>query len=245
MSALTEHSDHDHATWWHVSVQARVSMLPTARGGRTDPVWERYSPSHKLQEGVFCMGAFTSIEDGHISPGQAGLAEITFLVVEELAALFKPGLAWKLHEAGRTVGEGEILAILATERVAHAAPPRRPEPDQYGAAWHRLQVEAKVSLLPATEGGRSHPVWEHWSPEHVFAGGVSCAGRFTHITGEKIMPGEEGVARIEFTVTEPNRALFKPGATWAIYDRGRRVGTGMVRAARERISAACHWRTRD
>lgn len=245
MTAPLQHPDHEHPAWWHVSAQARVSMLPAARGGKSGPIWERYSPSHKLQEGLYCMGAFTSIEGGHISPGETGLAEITFLVVEELTTWFKPGLQWKLNEAGRTVGEGEIMALLALEPVAPTAPPRRLEPDAGDAHWHRLQVEADVSLLAAAEGGRSHPVWEHWSPEHVFAGGVSCAGRITHITGEKIMPGAEGVARIEFTVSAPHRALFKPGATWAIYDRGHRVGTGMVRSAREKISAACHWRSRE
>lgn len=245
MTAPTQSPDHERSTWWRVSARARISMLPAAKGGKTGPIWERYSPNHKLQEGLYCMGAFTSIEGGHISPGETGLAEITFLVVEELTAWFKPGLTWKLNEGGRSVGEGEILALLATERLAGTAPPRRPEAEQYGAAWHRMQVEADISLLSAAEGGRSHPVWEHWSPEHVFREDVCCAGRVTHITGEKIMPGEEGVARIEFTVTAPNRALFKPGATWAIYDRGRRVGTGLVRTAREKTSIACHWRGRE
>lgn len=242
---MTPQPDYDHATWRQISARVRVSLLPPPKGGRSGPIWEGYHPNHKLQEGLFCMGAFTSIEGGHIAPGETGEAEITFLMVDELEKWFQPGLVWQITEGGRTVGTGELLAVLSSEAVPAAPPPRRTPAEHAHAAWHKLQVEANISLLPEAEGGRHHPVWENWSPQHVFAGSVHCAGRLTHITGAKIMPGEAGTARIEFSVHEPNRALFKPGATWAIYDRGRRVGTGLVRTARERTASACHWRSRE
>ncbi len=101
-------------TWWHISVKAKVSFLATEAGGRKQPVFDkyRYSPNHKLKDGLFCMGSFTRIDGGKIEPGETALVDITFVVIEPLRGFFKEGLVWDIHEGSLKIGTGEILSII-------------------------------------------------------------------------------------------------------------------------------------
>ena len=105
--------------WWHIAVKAQVFLLSTENGGRSQPIFEkyRYSPNHKMSNGLFCMGSFKKIEGGEIKPGGNALVEITFVATKPFHEFFKEGLIWDIHEGSLKIGMGEILAILDKKEV--------------------------------------------------------------------------------------------------------------------------------
>lgn len=103
--------------WWQILVDARVELLPTAAGGKTRPIYEGYSPNHKLKDGLFCMGRFASVEGGQISPGESALVEIKFVVIDSLRDLFKEGLTWDIHEGSKRVGTGQVLSVVEAKQM--------------------------------------------------------------------------------------------------------------------------------
>jgi translation elongation factor EF-Tu-like GTPase len=123
MSLSEEEIDYSKVTWWHILVEARVTLLSTADGGRRKAVWENYSPNNKLPGGRFCSGRFTSVDGGKIEPGESGLVEIKFTVIEQLIDFFKEGLIWDIQEGGWKVGTGELLSIIEMVEIPKAPAP--------------------------------------------------------------------------------------------------------------------------
>ena len=97
--------------FWHIEVKARINLLPSSISGRTQPIFVRYNPNHKLKNGLFYMGALMKIENGKINPGESAIADITFVVSEQALPFFKEGLIWDIHEGRVKVGTGEILLV--------------------------------------------------------------------------------------------------------------------------------------
>lgn len=243
MGLSTERDDPE-VTWWQILIDAKVTMLPTADGGKSRAIWEGYSPNHKLPDGTFCMGRFAAIEGSKIEPGEAKQVEIKLLVIEQLRDRFKQGLVWGIQEGGRKVGVGEILAVVEATAMPQTPPPSggagteavtqsATEIDYSKVIWWNILAEAKVSLLPTEAGGRRHAVWENFSPNHKLHDGRSCSGTFTKIAGGKIEPGGAGHAEIKFLVIEQFREVFKEGMVWDIQEGGKKVGTGEILAVIE------------
>jgi translation elongation factor EF-Tu-like GTPase len=111
--------DSSNHNWWHVAVKAKISLLSTAAGGRAQPISDRYrySPNHKLKEGLFCMGSFNRIDGGEIQPGETASVDIVFVVIEPLRSFFKEGFVWDIHEGSLKVGTGEILSVIDEKRA--------------------------------------------------------------------------------------------------------------------------------
>jgi len=57
------------------------------------------------------MGLIKKIDGGELRPGEYADADIVFVVVEKLVAIFVKGFHWDLHEGAIKVGSGEILAV--------------------------------------------------------------------------------------------------------------------------------------
>lgn len=105
--------------WWQITVKARVSLRSTADGGRTQPVSERYrySPNHKLADGLFCMGSFLRIQGGEVRPGEAALIDIVFVITDPFRQFLKEGFVWDIHEGSLKIGTGEILTIVEEKEM--------------------------------------------------------------------------------------------------------------------------------
>jgi translation elongation factor EF-Tu-like GTPase len=113
--------DYSKGPWWYILAKAKVSLLPTASGGRRKPVYEKYSPAHRLAGGRSCNGTFESIDGGIINPGESGFANIRFVVIEPLRILFREGLVWEIHEGSGKVGTGQIVSVIETKEAGKPA----------------------------------------------------------------------------------------------------------------------------
>lgn len=92
-------------------------MFRTASGGRRKPIYEKYSPAHRLADGPSCNGTFESIDGGMINPGESGFANIRFVAIEPLRGFFREGLVWDIYEGAGKVGTGQILSIIEAKEA--------------------------------------------------------------------------------------------------------------------------------
>ena len=103
-------------------------------------------------------------------------------------------------------------------------------------------IRATIYFLPTDEGGRKTPVWSGYRPSVSFpADPTSYYDAVITLEGqERVLPGEECVARITFLAPECARHLLKPDAPFEVNEPPRVVGRGkilQVLRSREAIQA--------
>jgi translation elongation factor EF-Tu-like GTPase len=94
------------------TVGARVHLLPTSEGGRSDPLLSGYRSLLRFEGGEVDFGFEFELDPAvgpsGLSPGASGTGRISFWAVEELPSLLD-GQRFELREGARVVGTGTIV----------------------------------------------------------------------------------------------------------------------------------------
>jgi hypothetical protein len=99
-------------------IQAKLTLLATADGGRKTGIKTGYRPNHVFEysaPGSFKTTYIGDIQfepDKTIVPGETAIVIVCFLlvpIVPELSEYLTIGRKWYLHEGARLIGYAEIL----------------------------------------------------------------------------------------------------------------------------------------
>lgn len=98
-----------------IRVLARVQMIGTKNGGRSEPVTTGYrsnSTFHGANGSTSCIGRFELEENRWIYPGDTAEVVVSFRDGAEIAQVVRPGQKWSIHDGGKLVGHGEVITLL-------------------------------------------------------------------------------------------------------------------------------------
>ncbi len=93
-------------------IEAIVSLLPTASGGRSGPAFSGYRPAHLVMDGLLTSGVHEYHGVDRVLPGESVRATITFLAPEEYPGCLWEGRVLSVQEGGRVVGQATVIRIL-------------------------------------------------------------------------------------------------------------------------------------
>jgi translation elongation factor EF-Tu-like GTPase len=95
-------------------VAARLRMLSTEEGGRTQPFFKGYRPDHNFSEdpdAIVYRGQVYLKDRDQLAPGESCEARVLFIGSSILKELVTSGRVWRIQEGKKLVGMGEILSI--------------------------------------------------------------------------------------------------------------------------------------
>ncbi|RUL63174.1 hypothetical protein EKH79_12245 [Dyella dinghuensis] len=101
-----------------IRVLARVQMIATKDGGRSEPVVSGYrsiSTFHGARGLVSCSSQFELEENRWVYPGDNTEVIVSFMNGTEIADVIQAGRKWTIHERGKLVGYGEVITLLTME----------------------------------------------------------------------------------------------------------------------------------
>jgi len=101
-------------------VEALVTFLPTAFGGRSTPTFNDYRPQF-YYDGHDWDAPHEYPDVKQVNPGDTVRTYLAFLSPHEHVGKIKPGMPFLIREGNRTVGYGVITQILDLEKSAEAA----------------------------------------------------------------------------------------------------------------------------
>lgn len=93
-------------------VEAEITLLPTADGGRKMAAFSGYRPHHKVRDDYLTSGVHHYIGCDEVSPGQTVQGTITFLMPEAYPDCLWLGREIDIQEGGRVIGRARITRIL-------------------------------------------------------------------------------------------------------------------------------------
>lgn len=93
-------------------IEAIVSLLPTASGGRSSPAISGYRPVHLVKDDLLTSGVHEYQGVDRVRPGDSASATITFLAPEEYPGCLWEGRVLSLQEGNRVVGYATVTNIL-------------------------------------------------------------------------------------------------------------------------------------
>ena len=99
-------------------VEAEFTLLPTSQSGRSTGITSGYRPNHNFggpSDFNLRMGQVEVPGGGWIQPGETRTVRIRFIIAQEHTIPFAPGLAWRIQEATRHVGNGKVVRVLHSE----------------------------------------------------------------------------------------------------------------------------------
>lgn len=108
--------------WYSIKVAAIVSLLPTSDSGRVNGITSGYRPNHNFggpSNDEMRMGQLTVENDEWIQPGETKLVEVHFIMPEGYVVELNSGLKWRIQEASRLVGHGEIVHVISSDVPAN------------------------------------------------------------------------------------------------------------------------------
>jgi hypothetical protein len=98
-----------------ILVRAKIELLPTALGGRSDPVvgGHSYRPIHNfgLASGDMATGFIDLPVGQNLHPGEDAEVLIAFLYWPGLNGELFVGREWRIQEGPKVVGKGTILEV--------------------------------------------------------------------------------------------------------------------------------------
>ena len=96
-------------------IEAEISFLTTAQGGRQDSAFSGYRPNHNFGvEGMLNDAVHEYLGCESVEPGQTAKANMWFLMVEYQEARLFPGFKFTVQEGERIVGYGVITKVINT-----------------------------------------------------------------------------------------------------------------------------------
>lgn len=93
-------------------IEAVVSLLPTASGGRRNPAFSGYRPAHRVRDDLLTSGVHEYLGVDRVLPGESAPATITFPAPEEYPGCLWEGRVLSVQEGGRVVGYATVTNIL-------------------------------------------------------------------------------------------------------------------------------------
>jgi len=92
-------------------VEAEITFISTEAGGRSTPVFARYSPQfHFDGDDWDAVHEYPDVEA--VYPGQTARALLRFVRPEYVVDRIHPGLEFRIREGARVVAHGRITKIL-------------------------------------------------------------------------------------------------------------------------------------
>jgi translation elongation factor EF-Tu-like GTPase len=98
-----------------IRVLAKVHMIATKDGGRTEPVTTRYKAESSFggrTSPVVSIGRFELNQDQWLYPGSVAEIIVSFRNGKDIAGAIQVGQKWTIHEHGKLVGYGEVITFL-------------------------------------------------------------------------------------------------------------------------------------
>ena len=102
-----------------IKVKAQLKMLPPSEGERESPIYSGYRPNHNfggIDDNDFYPGEIKLENDNNLSYEIAAI--INFIGDNKLSSILKPNVKWRIQEANRLVGVGEVLEVLNEEKMS-------------------------------------------------------------------------------------------------------------------------------
>ena len=93
-------------------IEAEVYALPTSEGGRRNPFFSGYRPTHDFgKNGELNDGMHDYPDSGRIDLGRSGRAIIWLLSPDRNEGMLRVGDAFTIQEGSRIVGSGKITSL--------------------------------------------------------------------------------------------------------------------------------------
>jgi len=93
-------------------VEAEITLLSTADGGRQTPASSGYRPAHKVRDDYLTTGVHLYLGCDEVLPGRTVRGTITFITPEVYPHCLWVGREIDIQEGGRVVGRARITRIM-------------------------------------------------------------------------------------------------------------------------------------
>jgi translation elongation factor EF-Tu-like GTPase len=93
-------------------VEAEITLLSTADGGRKTPAVSGYRPGHKVREDYITSGTHHYVGRDELSPGETTPGLIAFITPEAYPGCLWVGKVIDIQEGSRVIGFARITKIL-------------------------------------------------------------------------------------------------------------------------------------
>jgi translation elongation factor EF-Tu-like GTPase len=93
-------------------VEAEITLLPTAEGGRQGPAFSGYRPHHKVRDDYLTTGLHRYIGCDEVLPGQTVRGTIAFITPEAYPHCLWVGRVIDIQEGSRVIGRARITRIM-------------------------------------------------------------------------------------------------------------------------------------
>ena len=92
-------------------IEAEVTFLPTAEGGRSTPALSGYRPNHLVLPDYLTSGHHEYKDKERVLPGESAITEIWFLSPEQYPKSMRVGKIIRVQEGSRLVGHAKVLNV--------------------------------------------------------------------------------------------------------------------------------------
>jgi translation elongation factor EF-Tu-like GTPase len=93
-------------------IEAVVSFIPTAEGGKSNAVKSGYRPNHLVKEGYLTSGHHEYLDKELVSPGESATAHIWFISPEQYPHTMQVGSVIRVQEGSRLVGHAKVTKVF-------------------------------------------------------------------------------------------------------------------------------------
>jgi elongation factor Tu len=93
-------------------IEAEVSFISTAEGGRSTPALSGYQPIHQVLPDYLPSGRHWYKDKEQVLPGESAVAEIWFLTPDQYPKSLHVGKIIRIQEGSRLVGHAKVLKIF-------------------------------------------------------------------------------------------------------------------------------------
>ena len=95
-----------------VKVLAKISLLPTEAGGRTEPIIGSFRPNHSFSPGMFVIGQVEHRPGAELFPGES--ADLVVDFIPDGVPALTPGTKWNLYDGpSHLIGSATLLRVIA------------------------------------------------------------------------------------------------------------------------------------
>ena len=95
-------------------LQAEITFLATAHGGRRSPVYSGYRPSHDFGLQTLNDGAHEYVGCTCVAPGETAVANMWLIAPEYQRGRLYPGFKFTVQEGPRVVAHGVVQRVFNT-----------------------------------------------------------------------------------------------------------------------------------
>lgn len=92
-------------------IEAEVTFLPAAEGGRSTPAMSGYRPNHLVLPDYLTSGHHEYKDKDQVLPGESAITEIWFLTPDQYPHSMQVGTVIRVQEASRLVGHAKVMKV--------------------------------------------------------------------------------------------------------------------------------------